>query len=93
MCQAIGGFESRRAQKNFSVRLLSRQPNPGSKTGTNGPLEPGQMGRSVVVGLIVLYHIIIIQHSFGDYGISGSTLFSFKCYRIMLPAVRRKESA
>ena len=62
MRQAIGlGFESRRAQKNFSVRdilsrfyhpgqnfsidgrLLSRQPNPGSKTGTNGPLEPGQM--------------------------------------------------
>jgi hypothetical protein len=65
MRQAIGlGFESRRAQKNFSVRdilsrfyhpgqkppeLLSRQPNPGSKTGTNGPLEPGQMARSVVV--------------------------------------------
>jgi len=62
---AIGlGFESRRAQNFFSVRdilsqfyhpgqkateLLSRQPNPGSKTGTNGPLEPGQMARSVVV--------------------------------------------
>ena len=30
-------------------RLLSRQPNPGSKTGTNSPLEPGQMARSVVV--------------------------------------------
>ena len=65
MRQTIGlEFESRRVQKKFSVRdilsrfyhpgqkppeLLSRQSNPSSKTGTNGPLEPGQMARSVVV--------------------------------------------
>ena len=28
---------------------MSRRPNPGSKTGTNRPLEPGQMAQSVVV--------------------------------------------
>ena len=73
MRQAIGlGFESRRAQKIFSVRdilswfyhsgqkppeLLSRQPNPGSKTGTNGPLEPGQMARSVVVRTTIVVRV------------------------------------
>ena len=86
MRQAIGlRFESRRAQKIFSVRdilsrfyhpgqksleLLSRQPNPGSKTGTNSPLEPGQMALSVVVagslcdtseGSLVFSHYQITQ--------------------------------
>ena len=76
MRQAIGlGFESRRAQKFFSVRdilsqfyhpgqkppeLLSRHPNPGSKTGTNDPLEPGQMARSVVViGFLIEERLIL----------------------------------
>src|SRR6185312_1330262 len=65
MHEAIGlGFQSRRTQIFFSARdilsrfyhpgqkppaLLSRWPCPGSKTGTNSPLEPGQMARSVVV--------------------------------------------
>ena len=29
--------------------LLSRKANPGSKTGTNGPMEPGQKAVFVVV--------------------------------------------
>ena len=43
--------------------LLSRQPNPGSKTGTNGPLEPGQMAQSVVVALNGKYHTILSKQS------------------------------
>ena len=77
MRQAIGlGFESRRAQKIFSVRdilsrfyhpgqkppeLLSQHPNSSSKTGTNGPLKPGQMGQSVVV--LVLYQTLSSKKS------------------------------
>jgi len=48
-------------------RLLSRQPNPGSKTGTNSPLEPGQMARSVVVSGGWLVHLsrcdLVLQYS------------------------------
>ena len=67
MRQAIGlGFQSRRAQIFFSARdilsrfyhpgqkppaLWSRRPNFGSKTGTNSPLEPEQMARSLVVSV------------------------------------------
>jgi len=37
------GIESRGVQKKFSVwDILSQKANPGSKTGTNGPVEPGQ---------------------------------------------------
>ena len=32
--------------------LLSRKANPGSKTGTNGPMEPGQRAFFVVVFLL-----------------------------------------
>ena len=46
-------------------RLLSRRPNPGSKTGTNSPLEPGQMARSVVVGTthMVVYCSLTLNHT------------------------------
>jgi len=63
-------------------RLLSRQPNPGSKTGTNSPLEPGQMARSVVVSGGWLVHLsrcdLVLQYS------HPASNYMFRCCACLL---------
>ena len=46
--------------------LLSRRPCPGSKTGTNSPLEPGQMARSVVVSGIFSFRNVCLLGTLPD---------------------------
>ena len=51
--------------RDKSQGLLSRRPNPGSKIGTNSPLEPGQIAESVVVSLIHLMFVQVFLLQFG----------------------------